>query len=256
MTSGRRDDIDCAGVDELAGAVALRALEADEAAATTRHLATCDQPHPELRELLGSDEVLALALEPIAPDPALRERVMASVAAIPQRQQALGQAHEETPAQRRPWLDWSSIGLWRGLAGAAAVVIVALVGWNVGLRQQMALQDAALSAIADVVIGGQPAYPVTGSAGSGYLIDSDGPGATLLVAGLHELPAGDIYELWLLDAAGTPLAVGTIDVADPRLAVVALERDLSGFKQFAVTIEPERVLSPTGEVVMAGAISD
>jgi len=257
MTSSQSDALDCARADELAGAAALGALDPNESRAITQHVATCDQPHTELRELLGSDAVLALALEPMTPDPALRERVMASLAATPQAHRAaIAPAGDSADSTRRPWLDWSSVGLWRGLAGAAAVVIIALGGWNIGLRQQMAAQDAALSAIADIVIGGHPAYSVTGVAGSGYVIDSDGPGATFVVAGLDELPSGDIYELWLLDAAGTPLAVGTIEVADPGLAVVALEQDLSGFALFAVTVEAERVDAPTGEPVMVGAISN
>lgn len=257
MSSSHSDALDCARADELAGATALGALDPDESRAVTQHVATCDQPHVELRELLGSDAVLALALKPMTPEPALRERVMASVAATPQAHRAaIAPARDSTPPVRRPWLDWSSIGLWRGLAGTAAVVIIALGGWNIGLRQQMAVQDAALAAIADVVRGGQPAYAVSGPAGSGYVIDSEGPGATFLVAGLDQLPGGDIYELWLLDAAGTPLAVGTIEVADPGLAVVALEQDLSGFALFAVTVEAERVDAPTGEPVMVGAISN
>jgi anti-sigma-K factor RskA len=249
--------MDCARVDALAGAAVLGALDADEVRAVTRHLKTCDQPHTEFRAFLDAGAVLALALEPVKPDPALRARVMASVATTPQEHRpAVAPARDSAPPDRRLWLDWSSAGLWRGLAGAAAVLIIALGAWNVGLRQQMAVQDAALAAIADVVIGGQPAYSVTGQAGSGYVIDSDGPGATFLVAGLAELPAGDIYELWLLDAAGTALAVGTIEVADPGLAVIALEQDLSGFALFAVTVEAERVEAPSGDPVMAGAITD
>jgi hypothetical protein len=183
MTSSQPDALDCARIDELAGAAALGALEPDESRAISDHVATCDQPHTEFRELLGSDAVLAVALEPMTPDPALRTRVMASVAATPQdHAAAVAPARDTTPSVRRPWLDWSSVGLWRGLAGAAAVVIIALGAWSIGLRQQMAVQDAALSAIADVVLGGQPAYSVTGLAGSGYIIDSDGPGATFLVA--------------------------------------------------------------------------
>jgi anti-sigma-K factor RskA len=255
MSSFQSGALDCARADELAGAAALGALDQDESRAVTHHVATCDQPHAELRALLGSDAVLALALEPITPDPALRERVMASVAATPQaHRSAIAPAGDSAPSARRSWLDWSSVGLWRGLAAATAVVIIALGAWNIGLRQQMAVQNAALAAIAEVVLGGQPAYSVTGLAGSGYIIDSDGPGATFLVAGLEELPSGDIYELWLLDAAGTPLAVGTIEVADPGLAVVALEQDLSGFALFAVTVEAERVDTPTGDPVMVGAI--
>jgi len=257
MSSAQSDALDCARADELAGAAALGALDPDESRAIAQHVSSCDQPHSELRELLGLDAVLALALEPMTPDPALRERVMASVAATPQAHRtAIAPAGDSAAATRRSWLDWSSVGLWRGLVGAAAVVIIALGGWNIGLRQQMAVQNAALSAIAEIVIGGHPAYSVTGVAGSGYVIDSDGPGATFVVAGLEELPAGEIYELWLLDAAGTPLAVGTIEVADPGLAVVALEQDLSGFAVFAVTVEAERVDAPTGEPVMVGANSN
>lgn len=258
MTDPRPVALDCARIDELAGAAALGGLDPDEARAVAHHVATCDQPHTELRELLGLDTVMALALEPMTPDPALRARVMASVAATPQEHEAaLAPALDSAPASvRRPWLDWSSVGLWRGLAGAAAVVIIALGGWSVGLRQQMAVQDAALSAIADVVLGGQPAYSVSGSAGSGYVIDSEGAGATFLVAGLQELPTGAIYELWLLDAAGTALAVGTIERIDPQLAVIALERDLAGYAVFAVTVEAERVDAPTGAPVMAGSISN
>jgi anti-sigma-K factor RskA len=255
MSADRPDEMDCERLDELAGSAALGALDPDEAAAAAHHLATCAQPHAELREFLGSDTVLALAPEPAMPDPALRARVMTSVAATRQDHRAPAvRSGPGSPATRRSWFDWSSVGLWRGLAAAAAVLIIALGAWNIGLRQQIAVQEAALATIADVVIGGQPAYSVTGQAGSGYVIDRDGPGATFLVAGLAELPAGEIYELWLLDAAGTALAVGTIEVADPGLAVVALEQDLTGFALFAVTVEEERVDAPSGDPVMIGAI--
>jgi anti-sigma-K factor RskA len=257
MSSFQSGALDCARADELAGAAALGALDQDESRAVTHHVATCDQPHAELRELVGSDAVLALALEPMTPDPALRERVMASAGATRQ-DHVSGEAPDQDSghASRRTWLDWSSAGRWRGLAGAAAVVIIALGAWNIGLRQQMAIQEAALSAIGEVVLGGQPAYAVSGPAGSGYVIDNEGPGATFLVAGLEKLPSGGIYELWLLDAAGTPLAVGTIEVADPELAVVALEQDLAGYATFAVTVEEERVDAPTGDPVMVGAINN
>ncbi|MGH2463277.1 MAG: anti-sigma factor domain-containing protein [Candidatus Limnocylindria bacterium] len=257
MTSDRPGTMGCEHVDDFAGAAALGALEADEARAISHHLATCGRPHDDLRPLLGSDAILGAALEPMPPDPSLRSRLMASVAATPQDHVIAPTTDQNSASSvRGRWLDWSSVGLWRGLAGAAAVVIIALGAWNIGLRQQMAVQDAALSAIGEVVLGGQPAYAVRGPAGNGYVIDTEGPGATFLVAGLDELPTGDIYELWLLDAAGTPLAVGTIEVADPVLAVVALEQDLAGFATFAVTVEAERVGEPTGDPVMVGAISN
>ena len=44
-----------------------------------------------------------------------------------------------------------------------------------------------------------------GSAGRGYVVDTPGVGASLVVTDLKSLPADKLYELWLLDAAGTPL---------------------------------------------------
>jgi hypothetical protein len=139
---------------------------------------------------------------------------------------------------------------------AVAAVVVLLVGavsWA-GLRQQVADQEAALSAIADVIAGGAPAHAVTGPAGTGYVIDTDGPGATFLVAGLVEPASSDIYVMWLIDAAGTPLAVGTIEPSGGQLTVASVEQDLTGFAVFAVTVEAGPVDAPTSEPIMAGQV--
>lgn len=70
----------CEDVDELAGALALGAVDADEARAAREHLSTCSEPHAALRSLLGADAVLSNSLEPIQPSAALRDRLMSSVA--------------------------------------------------------------------------------------------------------------------------------------------------------------------------------
>ena len=51
----------CAQVDELAGAYALGAVEADEDRAISAHLATCDRPHGEARELIGAGGAMGVA---------------------------------------------------------------------------------------------------------------------------------------------------------------------------------------------------
>jgi anti-sigma-K factor RskA len=254
--------LDCGAVDELAGALALGALPPDERDAAERHLETCDQPHSELRELIGADLALAASLDPVEPDPALRERVLASVAALPAVDRGVPvdrdePADEPSRATRRiAWWDWSTARPWQFLtAGAAAVALVA-AAWGIGLRQEVATQQAALSAVADAIAGGYPAHPVSGPGGTGYVIDTSGTGATFLVAGLEELTGGDLYEMWLIDASGTPLAVGTIDDADADLVVAAVEQDLAGFTTFAVTVEPQRVSAPTSDPIMAGTITD
>jgi hypothetical protein len=48
--------------------------------------------------------------------------------------------------------------------------------------------------------------------------------------------------------------VGTFRPGDAAVAVVPVERDLTGFNTFAVTIEAQRVDSPTLPIVMAGEI--
>ena len=65
----------CQDVDELAGALALAAVDADEARAAREHLSSCPEPHAELRSMLGADAVLAAGLEPIQPSAGLRDRL-------------------------------------------------------------------------------------------------------------------------------------------------------------------------------------
>jgi anti-sigma-K factor RskA len=255
--------MDCGAVDALAGALALGALASDERDAAERHLETCDQPHAELRELIGADLALAASVDPVEPDPALRERVLASVAALPAVDRGEPVVRPEPAldapdrdARRTSWWDWSTARPWRVLtAGAAAAALVA-AAWGIGLRQEVVTQQAALSAVADAIAGGYPAHPVSGPGGTGYVIDTSGSGATFLVAGLEELAGGDLYEMWLIDASGTPLAVGTIEDANADLVVAAVEQDLTGFTTFAVTVEPQRVSAPTSEPIMAGTITD
>jgi anti-sigma-K factor RskA len=249
--------MDHAAVDELGAAYALDALEPDEARAVRDHLATCTEPHAELRGLVGADQVLAMSLDLVEPSPALRERVMASIERASQERAPVAQrpAAVEPPQPRRAgWLDRLSPRVARPLAVAAVVALVAVGAWGVTLQAQLAERDRALRAVADAIADGETAFRVEGTAGRGYVVDTPGSGAALVVADLAALPAGRIYELWLLDAAGAPVAVGTFTPTDGELAVVELERDLAGFTTFAVTVEASRVHAPTSDPVMVAPL--
>jgi len=247
--------MDHAAVDELGAAYALDALEPDEARAVREHLATCSEPHAELRALLGADQILAASLEPVEPSPALRERVMASIERTAQDRAAVVREPVAAESPRRGgWLDWLSPRVARPLAVAAVVALVAVGAWGVTLQSQLAERDRALRAVADAIADGQTAFRVEGTAGRGYVVDTPGSGAALVVADLAALPADRIYELWLLDAAGAPVAVGTFTPSDGELAVVELERDLAGFTTFAVTVEASRVDAPTSDPVMVAPL--
>jgi anti-sigma-K factor RskA len=237
----------CERLDELAAAYALGAVPADEERAMSEHLATCDEPHEEARELIGAAGLLPAALSPVAPSAALRERLMATVAATPQdhRRPAPGVAPGRTEP-RRPW--WQLGSLPTALAAVALAAAVGLGAWNLDLARQLADRDDALRAVASA----DAAYAVTGSAGSGWVLETDGQ-AIFLVDALADLPADRLYELWLIGPEGEPVAVGTLTDTD-GVAFATLERSLGSATTFAVTVEAERVDSPTTDPVLVASL--
>jgi anti-sigma-K factor RskA len=242
----------CQNVDELAGALAIGAVDADEARAAREHLETCPEPHTELRSLLGADAVLAAGLEPIQPSSGLRDRLMRSAAAAPRRAPVVA-GDRAQPRARRGWLDWLSPQVARRLAFAAVAAFVAVGIWGVMLSGQLADRDRALRDVAAAISGGQAAFRVDGDAGRGYVVDTPGRGASFVVADVGGLPADRLYELWLIGPSG-PVDVGTFEPGDAAVAVVPVDRDLSGFTTFAVTVETQRVTAPTSQPVMVGQI--
>jgi anti-sigma-K factor RskA len=238
--------------EELAGAFALGALDRDEDAAVRAHLADCREAHPELEAALGAGIVMAESLEPVSPSASVRDRLMATIERMPQAKSQPGV--EPARDSRRGWLDWLTPRVARPLAVAAVAAVIAVGAWNIGLQSQLGQRDAALRAIASAISGGQAAFRVEGQAGHGYVVETPGEGAALVVTDLADLPPDRIYELWLLNPAGSPVAVGTLASTQDAVAVVQLERDLSGFSIFAVTVEAERVTAPSSDPVILGVL--
>jgi anti-sigma-K factor RskA len=244
--------MNCTQVDELAAAYAVGAVDSDEERAISEHLATCARPHAETRDHIGAGAALAATEHAVAPSAGLRDRVMATVAETPQdhrvteRSAPIQAPSRPARASRRPW--WQLGPLPTALAAAAFVAAVGLGAWNLSLGGQLAARDGALRAVATA----DAAYPASGSAGSGWVIESEGE-VLFIAESLAALPSDRIYELWLLDAAGGSTPVGTIDDGD-GLVVVALERDLGSAAAFAVTVEAGRVDAPTGEPVLIAAL--
>jgi anti-sigma-K factor RskA len=241
----------CERVDELAAAYALGAVEADEERAISEHLASCDRPHAEARELIGVAAAVPVGLDPVPPSPALRDRLMATIADTPQdhiRPAVEPVRLVETPVEpRRPW--WRLHPLPAALAAVGLAAVVGLGVWNLELNRQVAERDDALRMVASA----DAAFAVTGSAGSGWILES-GDEAIFVADSLAELPADQIYELWLIGPDGAPVAVGTLTDTD-GVAVVPLERELGDATAFAVTVEAERVDAPTTEPVLVAPLS-
>ncbi|MGH2381183.1 MAG: anti-sigma factor domain-containing protein [Candidatus Limnocylindria bacterium] len=248
-----RFDLDCATVDDLAAAYGLGSVDAHEADAVEQHLEGCPQPHDEARELISAASLVPVALEPVAPSPELRSRLMATVASTPQ-EHGVGavapapRAIVPPPSTelRRRW--WQLGSLPSAVAAAGLAAAVGLGAWGVSLSGQLAERDAALRAVASA----DAAYVAEGEAGRGWVIET-GDQALFMADGLADLAAGQLYELWLIDGEGNAVAAGVLTDTD-GVALVPLERDLDDATTFAVTVETERVEQSVNDPVMVAAL--
>ncbi len=236
----------CAQADELAAAYLLGAVDADEDRDVTEHLATCRESHPELRNH-AAVELLAMSLEPVEPRPELRDRLMATVARTRQDHVPAPVA-THSPA-RRGAFDWLSNGWARGLAAAAVVAVISLGAWNIALQGEISASRQVARAVADA----EAVHTVSGDAGRGLLLDT-GSGSAFVAAEMDDLPGDRVYEAWLIPAEGAPVAVGVFRPGDGPM-LVQLEEPLDGFATFALTVERERVESPTGVPVLAFSLA-
>jgi hypothetical protein len=242
----------CAQVRDLAEGFVLGALDPVQTHDVRDHLASCDQPHPEMDELGGAVPYLAESVEPVEPPVELKGRIMAAIdaelragqradAAADRLISSLGagstrpaaavEAVQETPASP------SALGaspapidlaaerarrrsLVRWLAAIAAVLIIAALGaWNIGLSGQLTTaqqQQAAVDRVLAVAQepGGQAAILVPGAAGGPAGLAAVAPDGSFALA-IHGLPAtsgSQVYEAWVIAPSGTPVPIGSFAV--------------------------------------------
>jgi anti-sigma-K factor RskA len=238
--------MNCSTVDELAAAYALGAVEPEEELAIGKHLIECEDPHHEARALIGAAGSLAATPERPEPSEALRARILVTAASTPQEHAARPARVEVTVSPPPPW--WRFDRLAPALAAAGLALAVGLGAWGITLQQQVAERDGVLHAMA----AADSVFPVRGEAGSGWLIETDGE-ALFVAEGLAALPSDLLYELWLIEPDGSPIAVGVITQLD-TLNIVALERPLGRATAFAITVEAGRVDAPTTDPVLTAAL--
>ncbi len=221
-------------------------MEPGEELAIAVHLSSCNSPHTEARSLAAVANLLPAALEPVAPSVQLRDRVMSTVAATPQAHLAPTIRPDRPLARdalaRPPW--WRVTSLAGALAGAGLAAALVLGAWGLSLSGELTARDEALSLIATA----DAIHAASGDAGSGWLIER-GAQALFVASDLEDLPVAHLYELWLIDADGHPMAAGTLtDISG--VALVRLDQELGAAVTFAITIERRRVEAPTGAPVL------
>jgi anti-sigma-K factor RskA len=228
----------------LAGVYALDALDdGAEQKRFTRHLRRCQACAEEVRGF--QDVAAALAFAAAAePPPELRDQVMAAV----------GRTRQLPPVMPRRrllgWLRWPSQSVWlpRLATATAAIAIAAVVALGIalsGAEQQLSSARAQSQAIAAVLRAPDlkaVSGPVTTGGMATVLLSAGKRELVVAASGLAALPAGKVYELWLIGPSSTQeTAVRRAGLLPPALAGLTTPVLASGLvagDQLAMTVEP------------------
>lgn len=250
----------------FAAAYALAALDGDERRAFEEHLAGCAVCAAEADALRATVAQLPLAVgdDDSTPSAGLRARILDAVAA----ENAAGGADPRPAARRGSAAPTPLFGRWRlpQAYAAAAVLLLALglglLGWNFNLqreiRQARAERDAALAegnaaraALEVWTLGATGGQPASGQ----VLYLPDYQQAILTVSGLPPLQPGQVYQVWLIPEGQAPQGAGIL-VAPSGEGETAMRRDMTQYRQLAITIEPGPggSTTPTSAPILAGTL--
>lgn len=262
---------------ELSGLYVLDSLTPAELAEFQAHLVQCEACRAEVVALRPVVAGLARAIPQAEPPAHLRERVIRTVTGRTSAARGKEAATPGAEVQRPrvvPWL----------LAAASLAAVVALGAYSLQLRGrvtdlearlQQALTQASVAEqqIADarrtaleaqsqvavlaapdlvhVDLTGQPNAP----GASARAFWSRSRGMVFTASNLPSLPAGRVYQLWVLTASGPPISVGLLqpDQTGALTSVFQTPADIPPPTQVAVSDEPTGgVPSPTGMIWVAG----
>ena len=246
-----REQLGCEEVQALAGAFALGAVTPDESAAIQAHLENCADCRQELGQMVEVAMAMPLAVEAVEPPAGLRQRIVAAIAedaagdgivSLPGAREARARqaesAADATPSQRRSF--WTSRA-WPALAAAALVAAVGLGGYSYS-QQQSQPKVYALHVQADPQATGQLTYVPNQHT------------TYVTVDGAPDPGLGKTYQMWLV-RDGKPESVGTIKPDPGGKADATLTKDLGGYQQFSVTVEPAGgSAQPTGAQVLTQSL--
>ena len=246
---------------EMLPALALSAIDAEDAHALNQHLSECDECRRGLADWENTAASLALSANPAEPSPQVRTRIMDAVrnekGASAREPQEASRVVPFPQSRRAAWTSFGQVG-----AIAAAVLCVVLILWiivlwqqNRALRRDMdaltsqyrLIEEEARRSTDFVAILSLPGARLASLQGSGpgaganaqFVYDRSGR-AMLMANGLPPAPTGKEYQLWFIVGKNPPIPGGTFapdeigrgDLSD-RVPDQALNSAV-----FAVTLEP------------------
>ncbi|NYD56858.1 hypothetical protein BKA08_001096 [Nocardioides marinisabuli] len=223
-------------VHALSGVYAVDALDEFERVQFERHLAECAECRFEVDSLREASGVLT-EVAPIAPPPALRERLLAEVATV-RPLPPLVQEVSRPRARRFPVL----------VAAAAAVVAMVGVGGGIAVIQPWE-DDSSVQEASPVVVTPKAVTEVLQAEDAETVTRTfeDGAKATvtrskslgqavIITEGMADPGEGLVYELWL-QRDGRMKAAGFMPKGPDN--VVLLSGDAATAEAVGITVEPE-----------------
>ena len=245
-------------VQDLAAAYALDALSPEERRRFEEYLAGSPEAQREVAELRETAALIALDAGDAAPDPDLRQRVIARI--------AQGKERSIVPASSRR----TPLAVW----GALAASLLAVLGLGLGLQStrtelaelrqrfdstagRLAAREATLDAIFEPSVQ-MFQLTASGDPDPGIQLFWDRQRHRAIVNGfrLRQVPEGRAYQLWFIkDGAPVPSVTfrpGTD--GHVRLEQIAVPRD-GTVSAAAVTVEPEGgSAQPTTPILLVGLL--
>lgn len=206
--------------EELKDAYALGALTEDEKREMELYLADHPDRRPEIEELTSISNLLAFYPAEYEPPTTLRRNIMDAV------QAEAAEAGEQSPERQSALQRLRSyVGIQRLALGAAAVVLVALVSWNVALQSgndEMQTYELQGSGAAQEV--------------QAEVVETKEDRFVLVAENMPSMPPDQTMQIWVIQN-GKPKSAGTFR-PDDGLAASPVTRPIQGAEAVAVTVEP------------------
>jgi hypothetical protein len=217
----------------LTGAYALDAVEGRERDRFTRHLDRCQSCTSEVRGFREVGTALAVAVA-VEPPPELRTRVMTAVARTPQ-EPAASRPEPRRVNPARTWVPWLS-----GAVAMAGIVLAVVFGLaRAHTEQQLSQVRAQNQAIAAVLAAPDArliAQRTSAGGAATVVLDAARHKLVVVTSGLPSLPAGKVYQLWLIGPKKI-VSAGLLPPASSGRTAPVLASGLVGGDKLGLTVE-------------------
>ena len=216
--------------EDLKDAYVLGALPEEERLSFEEYLAAHPERQAEIDELGGVADLLAFSPQELEPSPELRRRVMEVVEAEPRRVR-----NRSTLARIGDFLSVRSLAL-----GAAALLVVGLLSWNVALQGQVEDLQGQVQDARDQQLQQSPTIELEGSwadQGANAEVASIHENKVILVASdMPAVPENRTCQIWVI-SDDVPKPSGLFQ-PDGNMTAAPITHSITKADAIAVTVEP------------------